>query len=127
LMLHVRFKLLPSTQHRLIQRDKKITRPDGDVPEPGVSEEIAQIDKFRSLMEKMYPILTQLKYTIAVSGACIWMLCYDPDEHTALYESWRQSACAMWQHTSTIVAQTHLQMEDMAVMPLPGPWRYTFL
>ena len=126
-MFYVRFKLLPSTTQRLIERDTGTKRPDGDVPEPGVSEEIAQVGKFRSLMEKKCPMLTRLKYSIALSGACIWMLFYDPDDHIALYESWRYSAWAIWEGTSTIVAQTDLQIEDITVMPLPGPWRYAFL
>ena len=124
-MVYVRFKLLPSTEDILIARDVGTVRPD--TSEPGVSEQIAQVIKFRSLMQEEYPILTLFNFSIAISGACTWILLYDPDQDRALYEAWRHSAWTIWDRTAAIVAQTDLETEDYAVRPLPGPWRFAFL
>ena len=127
LMVYVRFHILPSTEHRLIVRD---TGKGHGEPEPNgeVSKEIAKVDKFRSLIAKTFPIMKHINFSIAASGACMWMLFYDPDSNTALYESWRQSAWTMWDGgISTIAAEADLKTRDINVQPLPGPWRYAFL
>ena len=92
-----------------------------------MSAEIAKVDKFKALMEKEFPILKLFKYSVAISGACTWMLFYDPDKAPSLYESWRHSAGTIWEGTSKIATQIHLKIVDLAVEPLPGPWRYAFL
>ena len=120
-------KLQPSTVHPLIARDTGASSVSAETLEAGVSAEIAKVDKFKALMEKEFPILQLFRYSVSISGACLWMLYYDRDKAPSLYESWRHSAGTIWEGTFKIATQTHLKIVDLAVEPLPGPWRYAFL
>ena len=130
LVVFVRFELLPSTEEHLVQLHGDATlrtQTDGDAAEPHVSEQVAQVEKFRRLMEQNFPILNSLEYEITISGACLWRKFYDPNQNAALYRSWRQWAWTLWECTAEVIAHTDLQIEDISVQPLPGPCRYAFL
>ena len=120
-------KLQPSTVYLLIARDTGDSGVSAETLEAGVSAEIAKVDKFKALMEKEFPILQLFQYSVAISGACLWILSYDRDKAPFLYDSWRHSAGAIWEGTSKIATQADLKIEDFGVEPLPGPWRYAFL
>ena len=134
LVVYVQFKLLPSTEERLVQMhggasDVHVAHLalTSEHLAADVSEQVAQVEKFRSLMEKNFSILTALDFEISFFGACVWRKIYDPDQNAALYRSWRHWAWTVWENTPEVIAHTNLKTKDICVMPLPGPWRYAFL
>ena len=86
-----------------------------------------QVEPFRAMMTEKYPILRCLRFEISISGACVWWLIYNSHREVELYESWRHCAWSIWEETETTAEQNNFMIQDISVVPLPGPWLYKFL